>query len=419
MLKLDLQAVEAFLSREAIDWELRQQERLLQAALKGEEPYRDSLGWLRPEEWASNAAVEEFRQLAEEIRREADVLVLIGVGGSNNAARATIQALCNSGKPQVLYAGTSTSAYPLNQVLEQCEGKSVYTVCIAKNFETLEPGISFRVLREYLRSRYGADYARRIVTIGTIGSHFDTLSAEHGFRFLPFATNIGGRFTALSSVGLLPMAVAGVDIREVVRGAEDLRRRLIGEPAQQNVALRYAVVRNLLYQKGYRVEMLSSFEPQLQGFYRWWRQLFAESEGKDGRGIYPTASEYSEDLHSVGQYIQDGSRILFETFLDVETPPASHTMPKTDIDDQFAYLDGKDFAQINRSAFEATFQAHSRQAPCMRVSVSTLDAYHMGQLFYFFEFACYLSGRILGVNPFDQPGVEAYKQLMFQKLGKS
>ena len=388
MIQLESNYIEAYLPQADVEEAMRSSEALLARAQRGEKEYEGSLGWHDPEKWASEEKLAQFCALGEEIRENAEVLVLLGVGGSNNAARAVIEAL--GSRLEVVYAGTSTSPYTIDKAIARCEGRSVYCIVIAKNFETLEPGIAFRSFRAYLRGRYGAAYARRIFAIGTPGSSMEALCDENGIRFLPFATDIGGRFTAVSSVGLLPMAAAGVDIRALVRGAADMRSRLLREDAGENIALRYAVTRNLLYRGGYRVEMLSSFEPQLRWFYKWWVQLFAESEGKQGRGLYPTASEYSEDLHSVGQYVQDG----------------------------FEYLGAMDFAEINRVAFEATIAAHSTKVPCLRFDLEELDAYHFGQLFYFFEFSCYLSGRLLGVNPFDQPGVEAYKTLMFEKLGK-
>lgn len=417
-MKLRTDYLGTYLSSEQIRQGLTAAAETLALAQAGQECYRGSLGWLNVDDWASPEQVEQMCSLADQIRRDAQVLVLIGVGGSNNAARAGIQALAPDSRVEIVYAGTSTSPYTINRTLERCQDKSVYTICIAKNFETLEPGIAFRQMRCYLRSRYGDAYAKRIVTIGTSGSLLEKLSREEGYCFIPFATDIGGRFTAISSVGLLPMAIAGIDIRQVVQGARDQQVILRSAAPTENPALQYAVIRNLLYQKGYRVELLASFQPQLRFFYKWWVQLFAESEGKAHSGLYPSAAEYSEDLHSVGQYVQDGSPIMFETFLNVEQTE-NCPLDSDQLADAFAYLDGKDFLEINQAAIQATQEAHSVCLPCLTLLVDKLDAYHFGQLFYFFEFSCYLSARLLGVNPFDQPGVEAYKTLMFQKLGKN
>ena len=262
--------------------------------------------------------------------------------------------------------------------------------------------------------------ARRIVCTGTIGSPLEDLCRAEGYTFVPFATNVGGRYTALTEVHLLPMAVAGVDIRALVAGARTMERLLRTAPAGENSAFAYASARNMLWDRGYRVELLSFFEPRFRWFSKWWEQLFAESEGKDGRGIFPAAAECSEELHSLGQFVQDGTHILFETFLDVLEPGAgdSLVLGGTDVADAFGYLDGKDFWDINKASFTATREAHAGMLPCFTLELDRLDEEHMGMLFYWFAFACYASGELLGVNPFDQPGVEAYKRLMFDALGK-
>lgn len=392
---------------------------VLARACAGEAKYADSLGWLDVEEWAGEEMLARGEALAAEIRAKADVFVLIGVGGSNNAARAVAEAIQPAGGTRIVYAGNTLSPHAVNQMLAQLEGKEVYIDCIAKNFETLEPGVAFRVLRQYLVKRYGREEAaRRILCTGTCGSSLEELCRREGYEFLPFATNVGGRYTALTYVHLVPLAVAGVDIRALAKGAADMARRLHTEPAEENLALRYAALRSLYFQKGYRVEILSAFEPQLRWFYKWWEQLFAESEGKDGTGLLPVTGEFSEQLHSLGQFIQDGTHLLFETFLDVQEQQASCVVQPDEVDDGFAYLDGKDFWQLNKASFQATRKAHSQTLPCLTLEMDRLDAYNFGQLFYFFEFACYLSGSLLGVNPFDQPGVEAYKGWMFQALGK-
>ena len=386
----------------------------------GEERYADSQGWLEVDEWAGPAVLDRTERLAAELRAIADTFVVIGVGGSNNSARAVIKALRPNGA-RIVYAGNTLSAHELNGVLAELEGHDVVIDCIAKNFETLEPGSSFRLLRQYLVERYGREEAaRRIVCTGTIGSPLEDLCRAEGYTFVPFATNVGGRYTALTEVHLLPMAVAGVDIRALVAGARTMERLLRTAPAGENSAFAYASARNMLWDRGYRVELLSFFEPRFRWFSKWWEQLFAESEGKDGRGIFPAAAECSEELHSLGQFVQDGTHILFETFLDVLEPGAgdSLVLGGTDVADAFGYLDGKDFWDINKASFTATREAHAGMLPCFTLELDRLDEEHMGMLFYWFAFACYASGELLGVNPFDQPGVEAYKRLMFDALGK-
>ena len=394
----------------------------------GEERHAGSLGWLHVDDWASDERLDRIEELAGRLREAADTFVLIGVGGSNNAARAALCALgardgSLDGTHRVVYAGNTLSAFELRRVLEDLEGRNVVIDCVAKNFETLEPGSSFRLLRQWLVGRYGPEgAARRIVCCGTPGSHLDDLCHEHGYEFTTFPEPIGGRYTALTEVHLLPMAFAGVDVRALVAGArseEALLRDQAAGPAD-NPAWRYALVRRLAWDAGLRVELLSFFEPRFRWFSKWYEQLFGESEGKDGLGLFPASVEYSEELHSLGQYVQDGTPQIMETFLDVLEPGAgdSLVLGGQDIDDRFGYLDGADFWDVNKASFSASRSAHARTLPCPTIELDRVDEEHLGRLFYFFMFSCYLSAELLGVNPFDQPGVEAYKQLMFETLGK-
>ena len=386
----------------------------------GEERYADSQGWLEVDEWAGPAVLDRTERLAAELRAIADTFVIIGVGGSNNSARAVIKALRPNGA-RIVYAGTTLSAHELNGVLAELEGHDVVIDCIAKNFETLEPGSSFRLLRQYLVGRYGKEEAaRRIVCTGTIGSPLEELCRAEGYTFVPFATNVGGRYTALTEVHLLPLAVAGADIRALAAGAKRMQEQLRATDGLENSAWRYACLRNILWDRGYRVELLGFFEPRFRWFSKWWEQLYAESEGKDGKGIFPAALECSEEMHSLGQYAQDGTHQLFETFIDLMEPGAgdSLVLGGTDVADAFGYLDGKDFWDINKASFNATRAAHAEVLPVLTLEIDRIDEEHFGMLFYWFAFACYASGSLLGVNPFDQPGVEAYKRLMFEALGK-
>ncbi|WP_407314027.1 glucose-6-phosphate isomerase [Desulfosporosinus sp. SB140] len=391
----------------------------LDEVLGKEEIYQDSLGWLDIDEWAGEAALKRIQDKAKEVQNVANVFVLIGVGGSNQAARAVISALPQEKAPEILYAGNNLSADYMNKLLKSLDGKSVYINAIAKNFETLEPGLCFRVLRQYLEKRYGSEAAGRIAVTGTKGSSLYQLALDNGYTFFTFPENIGGRYSALCDVGLFPMAVAGLDISQLVQGAKEMRARLLTEPAEENIAFHYAAYRNLLQLKDYRLEMLSFFEPRFQYFSKWWTQLFAESEGKDGKGVYPVAGNFSEDLHSIGQFVQEGRRMIFETFLDVSEKDTSLLIERDDKKDYFDYLEGKDLWTINKIAFQATFDAHLKGGiPCSKLTIPKLDEYYFGQLFYLFMFACYLSGKLLEVNPFDQGGVENYKKNMFQALGK-
>lgn len=419
MLKLSIHDQRALVSEAELTAAIAAGLPMLARAQTGEAQYANEQGWLHVDEWASEEVLTRIEDIAANVRATCDAFVLIGVGGSNNAARSVIEALADGSGPQIVYAGNTLSANAMNRMLKQLEGKRFAVDCIAKNFETLEPGASFRVLRRMLSAQYTPEEsARRVICTGTIGSALEKLCKEEGYTFVPFPTNIGGRYTAMSYVGLLPMAVAGIDVRALVRGAADMARTLHTGAPEENLALRYAVLRNLYYQHGYKMELLASFEPQLRWFYKWWVQLFAENEGKDGKGLFPTAAEYSEELHAVGQYIQDGAPLMFETFLDIEARQDSLVVMPDGKKDYFDYLDGKDYYDINKAAFSATVTAHSAKLPCLVFEVPALDAYNFGQMFYFFQFACYISGSLLGVNPFNQPGVEAYKRWMFQALGK-
>lgn len=377
--------------------------------------FRDSLGWMNPRKWASEEAIERLLHLSDGITEEDAVLVLIGVGGSNNGARSAIKAL--KGDREVFYAGNNLSADYLLDLLQSLSHRPVYINIIAKNFETLEPGLSFRIFRQYLEERYGADYSSRVFVTGTAGSQLHELCKIHGYTFLFFPDDIGGRFSVLSDVGLFPMAFAGIDIRSMVNGAQDMSKEI--DTVENHGTLVYSASRNLLHRKGYCLEMLISFEPRLDYLGKWWIQLFAESEGKDGKGIFPVTSSYSEDLHSVGQYIQDGRKMIIETFLQVEDPGRDLNHLSLGVRDGFDYLDGKSLQEINKAAFDATVAAHHEEGiPEIFITLPRIDAYHLGQLFYFFMMSVYISGRLLGINPFDQPGVESYKRHMFRNLGK-
>jgi glucose-6-phosphate isomerase len=379
---------------------------------------REATGWLDPEK--SAIQIGEIRKKAEEVRSDGEVFILVGVGGSNQAARAVIKGIAGGRKgPEICYAGNTLSAYELSRLLLHIRNKSVYINVIAKNFETLEPGSHYRALRKVMEKRYTqAEMARRVILTGTRGSRLEEIARGEGNLFLEFPLDIGGRYSAVSPVGLFPMAAAGRDIDALIRGARDMYRYIRDTP--DNTALRYALTRYLLYQNNYDIEVLASFEPRLAFFHKWWVQLFGESEGKNGKGIFPAAAMYSEDLHSMGQYLQDGRRNLLETFVSVEDPGAGVVVEGGGrINDGFAYLEGIDFADINRIAEQATIESHSTGGvPLQVLKIKRIDEYYMGQLFYFFMVSCALSGKLLEVNPFDQEGVEVYKMKMFQLLGK-
>ncbi|MEG7532011.1 MAG: glucose-6-phosphate isomerase [Hungatella sp.] len=391
----------------------------LEKALLTQQDSQQVLGWLHMETAAIQ--LDEIKSKAKEVREQADVLVIVGVGGSNQAARAVIEALPDRQGPEVVYLGNSLSAPYIHQMMERLDGKSIYINVIAKNFETLEPGSHFRLLRHYMGARYNQEeMKKRVILTGTTGSRLEEIAREHGYTFLSFPKAIGGRYSAFSPVGLFPMAAAGIDIDALLEGVA-LAEAMCQEQPEDNPAVQYATARNLLYRNGFDIELLVSFEPQFSFFTKWWVQLFGESEGKDKKGIFPSAAIYSEDLHAMGQYMQEGRRNLIETFLMVENPKASVRIePDPQFEDGFDYLDGMDFTEINRIAEAATIEAHTAGGvPCICFMLDDITEETFGSLYYFFMMACAISAQLMGVNPFDQEGVEAYKQSMFRSLGKN
>lgn len=391
---------------------------LLEEARQGFSHDQASAGWMALEETASESVLRRIEKKAAEIAREADVFVLIGVGGSNNAARAVIESMTANRKTEIVYAGTATAPSSLERVLARMKDRSVYVNVIAKNFETLEPGAAFRVIRKEMYRRYGSDAARRIMATGTPGSRLHQLCEAHGWDFFTFPKTVGGRYSAFTDVGLLPMAVAGADIRAFVRGAQKMQTQLLNTPACENPALLYAAARTLLYDRGYRVEFLTFFEPRLSFFAKWWLQLFGESEGKRDKGLLPHTCECSEELHALGQFLQQGTPIGLETFLCMEEVSKGPSLEPDDVDDGFGYLDTKHFCDLNEAALAATMEAHSRHLPCLRLETGCCTEETFGGMYFFFMLACVFSCRMLGVDPFDGPGVETYKQSMFSRLGK-
>lgn len=381
--------------------------------------HQDNLGWLDLTKLRLEANIPAIKRFASRIQTDFDYLILIGVGGSINAARAAIACLNPESPCQVVYAGNHLSAFEIRQMLDLVQNHKVHLHCIAKNFETLEPGLSFRLLRQALEQKYGANTAAYISATGTKGGQLEALCKEQGWPFFQFPLDVGGRFSALTVVGLLPMAVAGIDIDALLDGARTCQLNLQQDPTVTNPALGYAVLRHFLYQAGYGIELLTSFEPRLYHFSKWWLQLFGESEGKEGKGLFPAIAAYSEDLHAIGQYVQEGKSQLFETILTVLEPDIDLTIHESQIDDGFSYLDGQSLVDINKKAQAATIGAHSQTLPfVVEICMDRLDAHHLGQAFYFFQWAVTLSAILLDLNPFDQPGVEAYKEGMFEALGK-
>lgn len=386
------------------------------------ERFQNSLGWLDVNRWANPSMQSQLQTIAQKVREKAEVFAVVGLGGSNQGARAVIEALSfrQTSSPNIIYPALYLSAAEYQRILRTTEGKNLVVDIIAKNFKTLEPGVGFRMLRNELCRRYGREGMREhIITTPTLGlDALDELSQKEGYVEVPFPEDIGGRYSIFSPVGLLPIAVAGFQIEELVRGARDAQKDFALGGSLSKAFRAYALRRNFLYEKGFDVEATVVFEPSLNALGMWWRQLFGESEGKDGKGIFPTVLTNTESLHSLGQYMQSGKRHVSETFLHVNTPLAD--LPIGDgcgLKDDFDYLDGKTLNDLNEAAYQATVKAHSEGGvPCHVIEMDVMDEYHLGMYMYAMMRACYDSALVLGVNPFDQPGVEAYKKEMFQKL---
>lgn len=392
----------------------------------------DFLGWVELPKNYDKAEFERIKKAAEKIRANSDVLVVIGIGGSYLGARSAIEMLSHSfhnimGKeatkaPAILYAGNSISSTYMAELLEAVEGKDISVNVISKSGTTTEPAIAFRLFKDLLEKKYGKEGARERIfaTTDKARGALKTLADAEGYETFVIPDDVGGRYSVLTAVGLLPIAAAGIDIDKIMQGAQDAMEEYANPELSENMCYQYAAARQLLLKKGKTVEMMINFEPSLHYFGEWWKQLFGESEGKDNKGIFPAAADFSTDLHSMGQYIQEGMRILFETGIAVESPRKNITIEATEDNiDGLNFLAGRDVNFVNQKAADGTALAHTDGGvPNLTVSVPKLDEYNYGKLVYFFEKACGISGYMLGVNPFDQPGVEAYKKNMFALLGK-
>ena len=393
---------------------------------------KDFVGWL---ELPTNYDKEEFARIkkaAKKIKKESDILVVIGIGGSYLGARAVIEALTSSfynmlpnkqrKYPQVLYVGNNLSPNYINELIEYIGDKDFSVNVISKSGTTTEPAIAFRIFREILENKYGIDEARSRIyaTTDKAKGALKTLAQNEGYEQFVVPDNVGGRYSVLTAVGLLPIAVAGIDIDKLMMGAKTAQDRYNDPDVKYNECYKYAVVRNILYKLYKNTEILVNYEPKMHYFTEWWKQLFGESEGKEQMGIFPAGVDFTTDLHSMGQYIQEGRRNLFETVISVKTPNSDITIsPDDDNLDGLNYLAGKGLDYVNKKAMEGTIKAHvSGDVPNIVIELEKLDEENIGELIYFFEKACAMSGNILGVNPFNQPGVEEYKKNMFKLLEK-
>ncbi len=392
-------------------------------------PGSDFLGWVDLPVNYDKAEFSAIKAAAEKIKKSCDILVVIGIGGSYLGARAAIEfvksPLYNNLKkdtPDIYFAGNNISPTALSELISICEGKDICVNVISKSGTTTEPAVAFRVFKAMLTEKYGEAGAREriFVTTDKCRGTLKQFSDDAGYQTFVVPDDVGGRFSVLTAVGLLPIACAGIDIDDMMKGAEDARAAYSSPLIDENDAIKYAALRNVLYRKGKCVEILVGYEPYMLMLNEWWKQLYGESEGKDGKGILPDSVVFSTDLHSLGQYIQDGQRNLFETVISVKNPGAEFIIPNDPANvDGLNFISGKSLDFVNKTAMLATLMAHNDGGvPNILLELDDRSAHSFGYTVYFFELACAVSGYMLGVNPFDQPGVEAYKKNMFALLGK-
>lgn len=427
-LELDLSKVLDFFSCEEIakmEEEVKNAEKLL---MEGTGEGNDFLGWINLPTNYNKDEFERIKLAAKKIRENSEVLVVIGIGGSYLGARATIDFLSNTfynkvpNGPEIYFAGNSISGTYLAHLIQVIGDRDFSVNVISKSGTTTEPAIAFRIFKEMLEKKYGVEGARERIFATTDASKgaLKKLSTEQNYETFTIPDDVGGRFSVLTPVGLLPIAAAGIDIDALMAGAREAQNDYTA-PYAENDCYKYAAVRNLLLRKGKCIELLINYEPKLHYVAEWWKQLYGESEGKDGKGLFPASVDLSTDLHSMGQYIQDGQRILFETLIDIDEKETDVVIPFDEADlDGLNYIAGKGMNFVNEKAMLGTQLAHvDGGVPNIRVCMPKADAFSLGYLFYFFEKSCGISGYLLGVNPFNQPGVEAYKKNMFALLGKS
>ena len=392
----------------------------------------DFLGWISLPQEYDREEFERIKKAAEKIKNDSEILIVIGIGGSYLGAKAAIEFLSHSfynnlpkekrKTPEIYFAGTNMSSTYLKHLIELVGNRDFSVNVISKSGTTTEPAIAFRVFKKMLEDKYGKEEAgkRIYATTDKVKGALKTLSDTEGYETFTVPDNVGGRFSVLTAVGLLPIAAAGINIDELMAGARDAMNDYSGNSFEENQTLQYAAIRNILHRKGKDMEILVNYEPRLHYFSEWWKQLFGESEGKDGKGLYPSSVDFSADLHSLGQYIQEGKRTMFETVVSIGKPECEYII-ESDRDnlDGLNFIAGKSLDYVNKKATEGVILAHiDGGVPNLAVDIPEVTPYHLGYAFYFFEKACGVSGYLLGVNPFDQPGVEAYKKNMFALLGK-
>jgi glucose-6-phosphate isomerase len=430
-IKLDISRVYDFVSPEEIN-QLADETLKAQSTLyKGKGPGNDFLGWLHLPAEITDKQIDQMEEAAAPLRNKSDLLVVVGIGGSYLGARAVNDALAHNfahlkkekKHPHMLFAGHNIGEDYMYELLELLEDNNYSVVVISKSGTTTEPALAFRILKEHLEKKVGKEEARKRIIAVTDSEKgaLRQLAEDEDYRSFVIPDNVGGRFSVFTPVGLIPLAICGVDIRQLVEGAREMSRICSPDtPFEENPAALYAATRNALYRSGKKIEILVNYQNKLHYVSEWWKQLFGESEGKEGLGIFPAAVDNSSDLHSMGQYIQEGERILFETVISVENSDHRVKVPDDAANlDQLNYLAGKNIDHVNKMAELGTILAHlDGGVPNLRIALPQLKAYYLGQLLYFFENACGISGYMLGINPFNQPGVEAYKKNMFALLEK-
>jgi glucose-6-phosphate isomerase len=426
MIRLDPDHVSSFLGEDELEQQIGEARRAHRTLVERDGPGSGATGWRDILANPDDGLLETLSETAHEIRDRADVFICVGIGGSYLGAKAVIKALSpylgraggTGGSPEILFAGHHLSGAYLRELLDYVGDRSVYLNVISKSGTTLEPALAFRLLRKHLEETFEDASRRIILTTDPSSGALNTLHEERGYRKFVIPRSIGGRFSVLTPVGLLPIAAAGIDIGALFLGAASARDTLQGP--DDNPALAYAAIRSGLLQRGLTVDLLATFEPRLHGIGLWWQQLFGESEGKQGTGLFPVVAQYSTDLHSIGQYVQDGQRTMMETFLMLKDDAGSVEVPHSKADlDGLNYLSGRTMGAITRAAHEGTSKAHADGGvPNLTLWMERLAPRELGEAIYFFEHAVAVSGYMLGVNPFDQPGVEAYKNEMFSRLGR-
>ena len=431
MISLDIKKAANFLEDGAIKAFEPKIKNAQKALEEGTCPGHDFLGWLHLPSETREAFLDEIQSTAGVLRKECEAVVVAGIGGSYLGARAVIEALTsafpkcceNANTPQVLFAGNNISEDYLAELCDYLKDKRFGVINISKSGTTTETALTFRLLKKQCEEQRGKEEARRVIVAITdaVKGAARAAAEKEGYKTFVIPDNVGGRFSVLTPVGLLPIAVAGFDIRQLIKGATDMEKACAPEvPFAENIAAQYVAVRNALYAIGKKIEIMVNYHPKLHFIAEWWKQLYGESEGKDGKGIFPAACDFTTDLHSMGQWIQDGERTVFETVLSIEQPNRELYFPHDEENlDGLNFLAGKRIDEVNKMAELGTRLAHiDGGVPNIRIILPELNAYYVGQLLYFFEVACGISGIVLGVNPFDQPGVEAYKKNMFALLNK-